>query len=111
MDNGYFEYIDKNRIEELSHRRKELISMYRKAISSLSKIKCKNIIVDATIRIVGDEMSIYITTFDKHSDNCALALYDFLDTARCRSALERVIAAIRKDNFGVVKAESSWKLV
>ena len=86
-------------------RRKELLKMYRWALTKLSRVNCKTLLVEARIDIT-EGKNIEIIVFEKDGTNCSMNLYDFYETERSRKSLERFIAAIKTDDFANVKAQS-----
>ena len=103
LTESYWQSIEEYRAYEHRERRKHLMSIFRSTLTTLSKIKPTNIDVNATIAITRDN-SIRITTFDKNGDNCTLCLYDFHETERSQKNLDRLIAAIKTDDFTQVQA-------
>jgi len=79
------------------------MSIFRSTLTTLSKLKLTNIDIEGTIAITRGN-TIRITTFDKSSDNCTLMLYEFHETERSQKNLDRVIAAIKTDDFAQVQA-------
>ena len=91
--------------QQKKERQKELLKMYRWALTKLPRVNCKTLRVDARIRITEDK-EIIITVFENDGTNCFMNLYDFYETERSRKSLERFIAAIKTDDFANVEAQS-----
>jgi hypothetical protein len=88
------------------HKVKELLSLYRKTLTTISKIKITTLQVDVSATFRQGEFRFHITIFDRIGNNKSLDVYDFSDINRAKIAVRRVISVIKTDSFANVEAEN-----
>ena len=82
-----------------SHKRKEMLSLYRSLVLQISKMKLKDIQVDVSASFK-DDFSFNITAFDSaDSSNGTFSAYGFTDVSVIKNDSALVMAAIKSDSF------------
>lgn len=94
--------IDQAILKKAKH--KEMLSLYRKALTSVSKIKCINVRINIEARFCPDELHFNITVYTKDIDNVGFDFYDFHSIEETTTNLNRAINVIKTDDFLKIKA-------
>lgn len=97
---------DYARDQEIINKQKQkyMLDLYRKTLTTISKLKLKNISVDMSASFNLDGFRFHIIVFCKYSDNRSFDFYDFYEIDRQEKAMTEVIKIIKTDDFDKIKA-------
>lgn len=99
MDDQYYRYIKEREDEAISKRRKDLVSLYRRAITIFSKLKIRSLEPQLSITFQPD-VRVDITVFlGKDKENTTLSLYDFWTTEKCEEKFNLFVDAFKTGNL------------
>jgi len=84
--------------------RKELLSLFKKSVTDINKLRLNNIKVSLSIDIHTDSLEFHVTAFNDKSDNKTFSSYDFLDIDEIKKNLALFIREIKTDDFDKIKA-------
>jgi hypothetical protein len=84
---------------------KDLISLFRKALTSITKINLKNIevMLDYKTGVIHSQAMFNITVFDTNGSNYSFSFYKFSSLEQNQENLGKAINAIKADSFDKVK--------
>jgi len=88
----------------LKHKQKELLALFRDAVSKLSKIRLESLTANIEATFGKDSFRFDITVFDNISDNATFGVYDFYDLKDSKKIIDGAIRAIKTDDFENVKS-------
>ena len=89
------------------HYHKDLLKLYRKALTSISNINLVSLQVAPEARFKANEFSFEITIFNQCGGNRSFPIYDFWDLEKNSKIVDDVINLIKTDNFKQVKEYQS----
>ena len=95
-------------IEEL--REKQLLSLYRKVLTRLSKLNLKYLRVEARSCFGDNKLRFSITVFNASNNNEHFCFYSFRDLSVSEKHVDEVILAIKTDDFQKIVALSGREL-
>ena len=86
--------------------RKELLSLHRKAVTAISKMKLSNLTIDIEHRIRPElsDAACAIVVFSKSFNNHTFTFYSHTSHERNKENLECVISKIKLDDFDEIKS-------
>lgn len=103
--NDYYKYQMEKEARLKEQTRKELLKIYRKHLTIISKITLKNIKVSMDIMFGTTRTSEFsITIYNNDGDNRTLTIYDFHEIERSKKALATLVDAIKQDSFEKIEA-------
>jgi hypothetical protein len=83
---------------------KELLSLHRKSLTSLSKMKLVNLKVRSSTLFTSNDNDLEITVFRVDNHNKSFNFYSFTDAKQTEENLECVINTIKLDDFEEIEA-------
>lgn len=101
-DTRWTEHI-KNEAILLKHKHAEMLSLYRKIVTSISKMTLVSLHINVTLSWGRDMPTFDVTVFDGIHDNTSFTCYDFRDIGAQGKIFDELVRIIRKDDFSKVK--------
>lgn len=85
-------------------KRKEMTSLFRKAFTSLQRLRLTNIRLTLECGLGEGEFNFDITVFEENGSNCTLSFYNFQDLNKIEVNLDGLLKVIKCDDFEKVKS-------